>query len=63
MNKTPKQLEEEILLSRVAQKLLDYAEELTPKIMRGDSIEGITLKHSSYITNYLREFLQKDYGV
>lgn len=60
--KTKKQLDEDILTSRTAIKLCDYAQEVIPKVMRGESLDGVTLKHAKYIINYLREFLQKDYG-
>jgi len=63
MKKTVKQLDDEILTSRVAIKLCDFAQEIIPKVMNGESIDGITMKHSQYILNYLREYLQKDYGM
>lgn len=61
--KTTKQLEEEIIYARVANKLLSYAEEIVPKVMKGETIEGITIQHARYITNYLREFIEKGRGI
>jgi hypothetical protein len=62
MNKTKKQLDDDILMSRLGIKLIDYAQEMAPKLMRGETIEGITMKHAQYILSYLREYIQKDYG-
>ncbi len=62
MKKTKKQLDDDILKSRVAIKLCNYAEEVIPKVMRGEKLEGVTVKHAQYIISYLREHLQKDYG-
>lgn len=62
MKKTNKQLDDDILKSRVAIKLCDYAQEVIPKVMKGESLDGVTIKHAQYIISYLREYLQKDYG-
>lgn len=61
--KSIRQLEEEIIHAKVADRLINYAEEIMPKLMRGETIEGITIKHARFITNYLREFIEKERGI